>query len=161
MSMPVAFPINRGFSVMVDEADVSRLLTRTWHAEERPNGRVYARSGHPAPSVYMHRFILDAPRGLDVDHIDRNGLNNCRSNLRLCTRTHNNGNRIVEKRSLLGLKGVSTNRNGTFFARIYFRDRQYYLGTYRTQEEAAQAYDTAAIKFHGQFARLNFPQEGR
>lgn len=112
--------------------------------------------------VRLHRLIVNAPKGMEVDHIDGNPLNNCRSNLRLCTRTENAKNRRKSKHGKVPYKGVRHNttdgRNRGYTARISLKGKYLDLGTYETAEEAARVYDTAARTHYGEFARLNFPE---
>lgn len=102
----------------------------------------------------MHRVILDAPIGLDVDHIDGNRLNNQRSNLRIATRNMNNGNRNVRQDSISGIKGVRFYQN-KWQARIVQNYKEIHLGRFNTAGEAARAYNQAALIYFGEFAKLN------
>lgn len=127
-------------------------------------------TGHAAASrircrnVYLHRFITEAPDGLFVDHINGNPLDNRRANLRLCTHRQNALNRVgVHGREMY--KGVTFKKHGNrrkrWSAQIRVDDRLQFLGYHLTPEEAACAYDAAALKHFGEFARLNFPGKGR
>lgn len=111
--------------------------------------------------VYLHRELLglspDDPR--EGDHRDRDPLNNVDENLRIGTRQQNNCNQGLRKDNKTGYKGV-TFRNGMYRARIRVFRVEIFLGNFRTPEEAARAYDVAAIKYFGEFAYLNFPKEG-
>lgn len=114
--------------------------------------RVYR--AHRLAWLYVYGVMPDA----DVDHIDRNTKNNTISNLRLCSQTDNNANGIGRKklRTVSGYKGVY--RNGscrTWVARIQVRGEHIYLGCYVTPEDAACAYDRAAVEHFGEFARTN------
>lgn len=103
----------------------------------------------------MHRLILKPKRGLEVDHKDRNGLNNQRCNLRPCTRAQNmwNTGPVTGK-----YKGVSYQKNiGKWNARISYYGLRWRIGFYETEELAAEAVDCAAVVLHGEFAYLNFP----
>ncbi|MBN1362949.1 MAG: HNH endonuclease [Sedimentisphaerales bacterium] len=105
---------------------------------------------------------MKAPKGMVVDHIDGNGLNNRRSNLRLCTPQQNQWNRCVSRARLQqGLfKGVHHRTDsGKPCARITYRGKTLHLGVFDTAIEAAKAYDRKAIELHGEFAYLNFPED--
>ena len=104
--------------------------------------------------IKMHRFIMNPEPGKLVDHKDRNGLNNQRSNLRLATNNQNAFNRDVHKDSSNEYKGVHLERK-KFRARIKHKGKYLHLGNFNTAIEAAQAYNEAALKYHGEFAKLN------
>ena len=105
----------------------------------------------------MHRLILNAGSGQQVDHIDKNGLNNTRGNLRFCTIAQNAQNRRH--------RGGASQYRGVFWyekssrwgVRITARRETQFLGLFLSEEEAAKVYDRAARELHGQFANLNFP----
>lgn len=98
----------------------------------------------------MHRQITAAQKGFDVDHINHDGLDNQRANLRVCTRHENMGNRR-KVRGQFKHKGVS--RHGRRFkAEIYCNGKKHYLGLFSTPEEAGKAYSEGAKRFYGVFA---------
>jgi hypothetical protein len=92
-----------------------------------------------------------------VDHKDNNGLNNQKYNLRVCTQWQNLRNSTRRSNNTSGFKGVSRFRN-KWISRIRTDEGRICLGTFNTPEEAAIAYDEAALKYHGEFANLNFPE---
>tara|TARA_A100001011_G_scaffold385744_2_gene460282 strand:+ start:2091 stop:2606 length:516 start_codon:yes stop_codon:yes gene_type:complete len=151
---------------IVDDEDYDKVMTAIskkskWYAvNHNPALRYYAMNGGRDKSV--HRVIMDAPKGMDVDHINGDSLDNRKENLRLCTRSENCRNKKVRADSKSGFKGVYQTKNGRFQA--YIGDpskisRNIKLGTYDTPEEAARAYDKRALELHGEFATPNFPQE--
>jgi hypothetical protein len=106
----------------------------------------------------MHRLILNInSRHVHIDHINGNGLDNRRENIRVCTLAENNRNRRSYKNNRIGFKGVSETVQGKRWnARITNNGNVLSLGSHSSPEEAARAYDTAAKKLHGEFANLNF-----
>lgn len=120
------------------------------------------RSGKPAAVVaggngnviLFHRVVARAPDGLLVDHKDRDPLNNCKSNLRLCSQAQNSRNRGIAKHNRSGFKGVYANR-GRWRAEINVNGKRIRLGSYRDKVDAALAYDRAAVTFHGAFCVTN------
>lgn len=100
---------------------------------------------------YLHRVIMQPGPGLEVDHINGDRLDNRRLNLRVCTRSSNAKNTSTK----VGYKGVHKNHRGKWIAQITKNYNCHHLGTFRTAEEAAIAYNDAASILHGEFARLN------
>jgi hypothetical protein len=105
----------------------------------------------------MHRLIARAPAKLTVDHIDRDTLNNSKSNLRICSIKNNCRNSGSRRGAKSSFKGVYVRRGG-FEASIRVNYRSVYLGFYRNELSAAQAYDRAAKKYFRNYAGLNFPE---
>ena len=106
----------------------------------------------------MHRQIMRAGKGIEIDHIDGNGLNNCKSNLRLCTRQDNAKNRNKPRGCSSRFKGVSYRKDSDQWSvSIGLKNRRISLGRFDSEIEAAKAYeqDLAAKKHHGKFAKLN------
>lgn len=153
---------NAGFA-KVDKADYELAMARHWYAVKRSRGSaitVYAESA-ANPQIMMHRLVMgDACVGFVVDHINGDGLDNRRSNLRLCTQRENSRNRRPNN----GYRGVSWKVDvGKWRSRIMVDRKEINLGVFDTAEEAAVAYNEAAIKHFGEFAKLNVfgpsPQE--
>ena len=145
---------------IVDADDYERVSMYRWLAVE--DGRCwYAKTlRRDGMRISMHRLILDAPKGLFVDHIDHDGLNNRKSNLRLCTRKQNRRNRRPKPGCTSKYKGVHwcKGRN-KFRANIYLNKKAIHLGYFHDEIAAAKAYDKKAKELFGEFAYLNFPQE--
>lgn len=116
------------------------------------SGGGYVSTWVKGKTVYMHRLIMDVPNDFVVDHINGNTLDNRKENLRVCTKKENLRNRKLSKNNKVGYKGVWLN-GGRYQAAIVKK----HLGAFDTAEDAALAYDEAARKLFGDFARLNFP----
>lgn len=157
-------PLTRGMVAIVDAEDYDRVSAFRWHATRNSrNHRWYAarnvRENGNRSKVKMHRFIMDAPAHLQVDHRNDDGLDNRRNNLRLATQSQNQRNqRAIGGRNKTGFKGVSQRKNG-YIARIHVDNKPRQAGgLWATPEQAARAYDKKAKELHGEFARLNFPE---
>lgn len=154
--------LTQGKSAIVDDEDFESLSKFKWHY--RYMRSTHKHKGYAARSirlpnekvirVFMHQQILKSPR---VDHIDGDGLNNTRGNLRPCTQAENSRNKgDTRKPKTSRFRGVHfSGQLGKWEARICVNYRKIYLGIYTTEEEAALAYNAAAREHFGQFARLN------
>lgn len=152
-------PLKQGAVTLIDEADLPLISGARWHAYHNGNGlTTYAKSYSMG---LMHRAILQPPSHLEVDHINGNGLDNRRSNLRLATKAQNQANRRPSRTNTSGFKGVSPHAQvRKWKAEIRVAGVRHYLGLFNSPEEAAQAYDCAAFQHFGEYARLNFPRVG-
>lgn len=148
-------PLTKGMVALVDDEDYERIIEAgPWHAGARSQ-TFYAQSRKGGRHVYMHRLIADAYPGQDVDHVNGEGLDNQKANLRLCTRAQNLGNQR-KREGTSSFKGVCWSHN-RWTAQMQARGRNHYLGRFSSEEDAARAYDTAALEAWGEFAKLNFP----
>lgn len=146
-------PLTKGRVAIIDACDYELIADFKWCDDGG-----YARSGSKGTRVYMHRLLLGLSGSNPfVDHINGDGLDNRRCNLRTCSQLENIRNSRRNKRSSSGYKGVTSGYKGSWYAKIRVGDRRIHLGTFRDKESAAAAYDTAALTFFGEFARLNFP----
>ena len=164
--MSKEIPLTQGKFAIVDDEDFKWLSQWKWYASyDKKRDRwcaqrfVGGRANHRC--VKMHREILSAAKGDIVDHLDRNALNNCRRNLRICSNTQNLRNTNGQRRRISKYKGVCKanrpcNLKKPWKAEIQVDKQRIHIGYFRTEKEAALAYDLAAIKYHGEFARLNF-----
>lgn len=152
-----------GSVAVVDRDDEVKLLEYRWRLLVCRN-KYYARANIGRREVLMHRFIFGAEHGSIVDHINMNGLDNRKSNLRYASRSHNGAN--TKKLNTHGAtsvyKGVYLetykSQNSRWRARVKVNGKRINLGSFDTETDAALAYDAAAKEHFGEFARLNFPQ---
>lgn len=146
--------------IQVDDEDYDRVMEAgPWHVE--PSGSTYYATRNVVKdgrrtTQKLHRFILgDVCIGKHVDHIDSNGINDQRSNLRVCTHAENLRNRGAQKDNTSGFKGVSRHKTTQRWrASINIDGKWRHLGLFDTPEEAYAVYCEAAVRLHGQFARL-------
>lgn len=154
-------PLTRGLEAIVDDEDFCRVAARTWQAKPAlsKNGRQlgwYVQRRDAGKTVYLHRFVLSAATGFLVDHINGDGLDNRRSNLRICSRAQNRAN-SVGRIGVSGYRGVHRTKNERWYARIEIDGRARSVGVFDDPKDAARAYDAAALELFGAFAVLNFP----
>jgi len=149
--------LSKGLVTQVDDDNFEYLNQFKWYALIN-HRTIYAQrvvqSNNKKQTLKMHRIIMNTPNELEVDHKDGNGLNNQRSNLRNCIHRDNCKNKKSSSKSKY--LGVSLNPKGIALARITHNGQRINLGSFRTIIDAAHAYDEAAIKYHGEFANLNF-----
>lgn len=157
--MTKEIPLTKGYVALVDD-DVYDILSQ-WKWQIDAYGYAIRTPARPAKTtIKMHRAIMNAPQGIDVDHTNGNKLDNRLENLRLCTR----GQGICNRPKYSGtyssqFKGVSfkKNRAKPWRATITANGNAHYLGSFQSESEAAQAYDRAVVHYHGDFAQPNFP----
>ena len=152
-------PLSQGKYAAVDDEDFDRVSLYRWHAFKIHN-TWYAASSQPnSPKrTYLHRFVIDAPHGKEVDHINGHGLDNRKQNLRICTHRDNLRNVRRTTPSVSGFRGVVKDGK-KYTARLKYRGKLLYFGRFDTPEEAARVRDRKVIELHGEFAFLNFPRE--
>ncbi len=159
--------IIEGYEVLLDDSDYDRVVTRKWYKNKskEDHGLFYLdtsikNENGKWKNVSLQRFIMNCTDGKNVcvDHINGNTLDNRKQNLRVCSRTDNTRNMKLSKRNTTGYKGVAFyKRDSRWVARITVNRNRIHIGYYITPEEAAIAYDENAIRYFGEFARLNFP----
>lgn len=157
---PCALLLTNGERAWVSPEDYDRVSRFTWYARRARSGWYAWRKVGPAhkrASVHLHHEIKPPPPGCVVDHIDGDGLNNTRNNLRVCSQLDNLQNSRKKADTSSRYKGVTWDRQKD---RWKARIRQELLGLFRSEEDAARAYDDAARRRFGEFARLNFPRDG-
>lgn len=162
--MALQIPLSRGLFALVDDEDHARIAAHTWYARpgggpHHPNHYAVRKGTKDEPgTIYMHRAVMGARKGEALDHRDRDGLNNTKSNLRFATGSQNCSN--VVRASQSGFRGVyRCLRSGGWYAQIQVERQARHLGRFEDKAAAARAYDRAAIRAFGEFATLNFPDE--
>lgn len=150
--------LTQGQVAIIDDEDFDKINKYSWYARRARHG--YYATANDIPwalnnIVHMHNIIMGkAPNGLIVDHRDRDGLNNQKSDLRFSTPSQNGSNRTPWGASkYLGVSKVKGRERWRSFIGV---DRKnIYLGIFSTEESAALAYNEAAKKYKGEFANLN------
>lgn len=150
--------LSKGMVAMVDDSDFEWLNQWKWHALKGRNTHYACTGSGKTGYRYMHRIIMNAPSGMDVDHMDGDGLNNQRQNMRVCTRSQNIQNSRKSKRGKSEYKGVACVVRNYFTAQINHDGKLHFLGYFSTQEDAARAYDLAALELFGENAKINFQE---
>jgi len=150
--------LNKGFS-LVDDEDYEYLNQFNWQLHEGYARRNCLIAGKITP-IYMHREILKLEKGSKfiADHVNRNKLDNRQKNLRICTRRQNVGNAKIWSTNTSGHRGVIKNSNkkrNIWTATICPNNKKVFLGNFDKIEDAALAYNDAAFKLFGKFAKLN------
>lgn len=142
-------------SVEIDDEDAAAVLAHTWWWDGK---YAYTQVGPKIKrrNIRLHRFLLNPPEGMTVDHIDGDRTNYRRSNLRIASSSQNSANVQARIDNTSGYKGVSwSKRDNRWYASITHQGKQYNLGLHHTKEAAAAAYNEAATRLFGSFARLN------
>lgn len=152
----------------VDPGDYDRLRKYEWFALKGTRNfyavrRTRGPKGNRFFTIYMHRELIEVGDGLLTDHVNQDSMDNRRDNLRAATRAQNIRNRKkFSNSSGSKYKGLYRDKKKKrWIARIMFEKKKIHLGYFRDEIEAARAYDRAAMKYHGEFASLNFPQSAR
>lgn len=141
-------PLSQGKHAIVDDQDYGLIKKYKWWYHEG-----YARGWVNGKSILMHRFILNLSQDQRVDHIDRNGLDNRRSNMRVCTHAQNCKNRYYPNKT--GYKGVCKKPGHNKWQANISTPKRRCLGVFDAPEKAALAYNKAAKEYFGKFAFLN------
>ncbi len=159
----IEFKLMGGQITLIDREDVSKMEGYNWRIQTGKGGKIYV-VGYPvgfwSQLILLHRFILNPPKHLDIDHRNGNGLDNRKSNLRICTRSQNLANQVRQSRSKTSsYKGVYlSKKDGVWVSKIKTNGHRIFLGRFNSEFFAALAYDKAAKEIFGEFARPNFAQ---
>jgi hypothetical protein len=156
--------LTKGMSTLVDDEDFNYLNQWKWYAHNRRNKYYAARSNwikiegkNYCETISLHRVLLNViDKSIFIDHKDGNSLNNQKTNLRIATTSQNNRNAISRKNSSSKYLGVSFRKDcGKWRGIISHNKKNYSLGTFINEVDAAVAYNNKAILLHGEFAKLN------
>lgn len=145
-------PLTQGKYALVDDEDFNRVNQYKWYLL----GNGYAKRIVNGKIIAMHRFILNASKGQQIDHINCKKLDNRKSNLRFCNNFQNLQNRSKNRKSISKYKGVTWYKNPKKWgSRITFYRKNLFIGLFNNEIEAALAYNDASKKYHGKFAYPN------
>jgi hypothetical protein len=158
--------LTQGKTALVDDEDYNKISHFPWFAiRQRKHWYAVYATGPATARVHhrMHTVLMKPPSGMEVDHINGDGLNNTRANMRIVRPADNAKNR--RKGTGKGGRPTTSQYKGVNFyplrscwlARIMVDKRSIHIGYFASEEAAARAYDQAAAQHHGEFARLNFP----
>ncbi len=158
----VEVKLTRGLVTIIDAEDLELVSQHKWFASRGQNTDYALRKQRidgRQQTVSLHRVLLNAPEGMHVDHLNGDGLDNRKANLRLCTRSENRRNSQRQAGGVSKFKGVSKRpgRRKSWVAKIYVGKNQY-TQCFFTELEAAERYDEMAREHFGEFAKLNFPE---
>ena len=150
--------LTKGNFAKVDDEDFELLSESKWHTQTGATKKPYAACGVSVRgkprTILMHRVIMNAPMDKHVEHIDGDGFNNQKSNLRLCTRSQNLANQKLHTNNKSGIKGVCwLTKKQRWFAQIQVNGKNRFLGTHKKIEDAAAAYMAGAKKYFGEFSK--------
>jgi hypothetical protein len=144
--------LTQGKVAIVDDCDYEYLSQWKWRFNDGYAER-YIKANGKLKHSRMHRYILDAPVGMEVDHKNRNRLDNRRENLRACTRSQNEANRNIFPNNISGKKGVSWDKvNNKWRAVVCFHRKYIHVGRYKNIDDASEAYNKKAEELFGEFA---------
>jgi hypothetical protein len=160
--MSKQIPLTKGKFAIIDDSDFERVNQFKWCAHKSKRSSTWYAIRHGArpqrKSILLHVFLMNPLQGMKIDHIDGNGLNSQRHNLRVVTDSQSAMNKGKHRDNTSGYKGVCKAEN-KWMASLTVEYKHIYGGIFSTPEEAAHVYDKLAKKHHGEFARLNFPED--
>ena len=141
--------------VIIDDDMRELFNSRKWHVKESPGLAFYPITKINDKNIPLHHLILPKKEGFEIDHINRNGMDNRRANLRYATKEQNARNKRVRKDSPSGIKGVRTSK-GLYYPNIFVNKKRQQLGTYHNPELAGKIYQIHAMLHYEEFAYKSF-----
>jgi hypothetical protein len=157
--MAMKIGLTQGKSAIVDDEDFPELARYRWHARRHKNKWYACRTVVDGKDVYMHRLLMGSPQGVPVGHVNGDGLDNRRENIRVATRGLCAANVGRQRKGSSVYRGVYWHAaEGRWRATVTIDGRQRYLGYFDDEVSAARAYDVAAKAAFGEFAHPNFPE---
>lgn len=150
--IPIGVNAKDGYAIV--DKEFAYLDRHKWSMTGNSNGQGYPGTNIDRQSVDMHRLIMGFPKGLEVDHINRNRLDNRLTNLRLVNRQQNSLNKTIQRNNPSGYKGVSA-ESGKWRVKVVLSRVVHFGGLYACKHEAARAYNDLAVRLHGKYAALN------
>lgn len=154
--MTKSIPLTQGKFAIVDDGDYEWLSQWKWFYNNGYAGRRTSKFIGKQKTIKMHSAVMNTPDGMSTDHANGNTLDNRRSNLRICNTSENAMNLRTPNDNTSGYKGVSWHKaTGKWQVKIGFQKSVIYIGEYNNVTDAALAYNEAARKYFGDFARLN------
>lgn len=155
-------PLSRGTYAIIDTDNLRTLNLYRWFLASHKTGTRYARRFKNGQTIYMHREIMNAPAGMEIDHINGNGLDNRSANLRICTKAQNQQNSKKRTGKSSVFKGVCWEKDRKKWkASIVVNKKQIRIGRFISEIDAAKAYDVEALYYFGEFARTNFKESSK
>ena len=140
-----------GFRFLFDKEDFEKIKKYYWYSAHGYIASVG--DDYKAKRIYMHRFIVDCPDNMVVDHINHDTSDNRKCNLRICHKADNNRNVTVTIQNSSGVRGVGlNNKKNRWVARIYYNNQNIWLGSYIKKDDAIRARKEAELKYFGEFA---------
>lgn len=155
----IQIELTQGKYAIVDKEDFERVSSIKWCFNKSGYAIAHKKgSGKKGQNISMHRFIMNTPKGMDTDHINGNGLDNRKENLRICTHQENIQNQQIQNINKSSIyKGVSFRKDiKKWSTKLQVKNRQIVIGVFPTERSAAMAYDIWAKDLFGSFAKLNF-----
>jgi len=154
-------PLTQGKFAIVDDEDFKWLSRYKWYAKKDYNTFYAVRNTGKSPNqrqIYMHKQIMGVLPGIQIDHINHNGLNNRKCFLRICSNAQNQRNQqVLPNRGKSIYKGVSwCKRSKKWVAQIIYNHKHKFLGYRNSEIECAELYDKKAKELFGEFASLNY-----